>query len=166
MKLLKCRESIIGFVTSVKSVYLSHTTAFSLLKLSHKSGFRLNKNYDTLTTCHLWIFRTEKQATFLIIEPCNFKYVAGMFRTHSQRKPTELRSCVKVEVDVLGSPSLTVPTVSVDVKQHWTVTELRRCVKVEVAVRAVSVDVTEQHHKGLFRWMKKRRKKKKKKKTK
>ena len=35
---------------------------------------------------------------------------------------TEIRSCVKVEVDVevdvLGSPSLIVPTVSVDVKQH------------------------------------------------
>ena len=30
----------------------------------------------------------------------------------------ELRSCVKVEVDVLGSPSLIVRTVSVDVKQH------------------------------------------------
>ena len=30
----------------------------------------------------------------------------------------ELRSCVKVEVDVLGSPSLIVLTVSVDVKQH------------------------------------------------
>ena len=30
----------------------------------------------------------------------------------------ELRSCVKVEVAVLGSPSLIVPTVSVDVKQH------------------------------------------------
>ena len=30
----------------------------------------------------------------------------------------ELRSCVKVEVAVLGSPSLTVLTVSVDVKQH------------------------------------------------
>ena len=31
---------------------------------------------------------------------------------------SELRSCVKVEVDVLGSPSLMVRTVSVDVKQH------------------------------------------------
>ena len=30
----------------------------------------------------------------------------------------ELRSCVKVEVAVLGSPSLIVLTVSVDVKQH------------------------------------------------
>ena len=30
----------------------------------------------------------------------------------------ELRSCVKVEVDVLGSPSLIVLTISVDVKQH------------------------------------------------
>ena len=31
---------------------------------------------------------------------------------------SELRSCVKVEVAVLGSPSLIVSTVSVDVKQH------------------------------------------------
>ena len=29
-----------------------------------------------------------------------------------------VRSCVKVEVDVLGSPSLIVLMVSVDVKQH------------------------------------------------
>ena len=35
---------------------------------------------------------------------------------HSQW--SEFRSCVKVEVAVLGSPSLTVRTVSVDVKQH------------------------------------------------
>ena len=27
---------------------------------------------------------------------------------------------MKVEVGVLGSPALTVPTVSMDVKQHWT----------------------------------------------
>ena len=32
--------------------------------------------------------------------------------------PVELRSCVKVEVAVLGSPSLMVLMVSVDVKQH------------------------------------------------
>ena len=31
---------------------------------------------------------------------------------------SELRSCVKVEVTVLGSLSLTVPMVSVDVKRH------------------------------------------------
>ena len=31
---------------------------------------------------------------------------------------SELRSCVKVEVAVLGSPPLIVLTVSVDVKQH------------------------------------------------
>ena len=30
----------------------------------------------------------------------------------------KLRSCVKVEVDILGSPSLIVPMVSVDVKQY------------------------------------------------
>ena len=40
---------------------------------------------------------------------------------------TELRSCVKVEVDVLGSSSLIILMVSADVKQHWT-----NCVKVEV----------------------------------
>ena len=33
---------------------------------------------------------------------------------------SELRSCVKVEVAVLGSPSLIVLTVSEDLKQHWT----------------------------------------------
>ena len=31
---------------------------------------------------------------------------------------SELRSCVKVEVAVLGSPSLIILMVSVDVKQH------------------------------------------------
>ena len=31
---------------------------------------------------------------------------------------SELRSCVKEDVDVLGSPSLIVLLVSVDVKQH------------------------------------------------
>ena len=31
---------------------------------------------------------------------------------------SELRSCIKVEVDIPGSPCLTVRTVSVDVKQH------------------------------------------------
>ena len=41
--------------------------------------------------------------------------------------------CVKVEVAVLGSPSLTVLMVSVDIKQHRR-TELRSCVKVDVAV--------------------------------
>ena len=32
--------------------------------------------------------------------------------------PVELRSCVKVKVAVLGSPSLIVLTVSVDIKQY------------------------------------------------
>ena len=43
---------------------------------------------------------------------------------------------MKVEVDVLGSPSLIIRTVSVDVKRHRTGdrTEHRSCVKVEVAV--------------------------------
>ena len=42
---------------------------------------------------------------------------------------------MKVEVVVLGSPSLTARMVSVYVKQHWNIaSELRSCVKVEVAV--------------------------------
>ena len=39
-------------------------------------------------------------------------------KQHSTSHDSELRSCVKVEVAVLGSPSLKVRTVSVDVKQH------------------------------------------------
>ena len=41
------------------------------------------------------------------------------------RGRTELRSCVKVEVSVLGSPSLIVLMTSVDVRQHWTRTHIR-----------------------------------------
>ena len=52
----------------------------------------------------------------------------------------EFKSCVKVEVHVLGSPSLIAPTVSVDVKQYLkergslTIAELRSCMKVDVAL--------------------------------
>ena len=70
----------------------------------------------------------------------------------------ELRSCVKVEVAVLGSTSLISVTISVDVKQHLKKkkkhihSEPRSCVKVERAVLGstslislmVSVDV-KQH---------------------
>ena len=41
-------------------------------------------------------------------------------RARADVMPSEVRSCVKVEVAVLGSPSLTFRTVSVDVKRHWT----------------------------------------------
>ena len=44
---------------------------------------------------------------------------------------------MKVEVDILGSQSQIVATVSVDVRHHGrgrTKSELRNCVKVEVAV--------------------------------
>ena len=52
---------------------------------------------------------------------------------------TEVRSCVKAEVAVLGSPSLTVWTVSIiyiyipSILGHLA-TEVRSCVKAEVAV--------------------------------
>ena len=63
-----------------------------------------------------------------------------------------LQSCVKVEVDVLGSPSLIVRTLSVDIELKLRHSELRSCVKVEVdvlgspslIVRTLSVDV-KQH---------------------
>ena len=45
-----------------------------------------------------------------------------MKRQLSTSRTLELRSCVKVEVAVLGSPSLIVLTVSVDVIQH-----LKKC---------------------------------------
>ena len=41
-----------------------------------------------------------------------------VFVIRGRRQTSELRSCVKVEVIVLGSPSLIVLMVSVDVKQH------------------------------------------------
>ena len=69
----------------------------------------------------------------------------------------KLRSCVKVEMTVLGSLSLIVHMVSVDLKatldlNTLSLSELRSCVKVEVAVLGslslmiliVSVDV-KQH---------------------
>ena len=42
----------------------------------------------------------------------------GVKAWEMQPKMSELRSCVKVEVAAMGSPSLIVLTVSVDVKQH------------------------------------------------
>ena len=47
-------------------------------------------------------------------------------KQHSEKYETELESCVKVEVGVLGSPSLIVLTVSVDVKQHSDKSETER----------------------------------------
>ena len=39
-------------------------------------------------------------------------------RIKKKIKHSELRSCVKAKVDVLGSPSLKLRTTTVDVKQH------------------------------------------------
>ena len=46
--------------------------------------------------------------------------LCGRKATLNECWKTELRSCVKIEVVVLGSPSLIVPVISVDVRQHWT----------------------------------------------
>ena len=45
-------------------------------------------------------------------------WLFSTMETGLARDKSELRSCVKVEVDVLGSPSLIVRTVPVDVTQH------------------------------------------------
>ena len=47
--------------------------------------------------------------------PCG---LCGRKVTLNLRRAAELRSCVKVEVAVLGSPSLIVLMVSVDIKQR------------------------------------------------
>ena len=44
--------------------------------------------------------------------------VSGREATVKKKRRPDLRSCVEVEVDVLGSPSLIIRTVSADVKQH------------------------------------------------
>ena len=44
----------------------------------------------------------------------------GNIKVLDKSSVPELRSYVKVEVAVLGSPSLIVLTVSVDVKRQWT----------------------------------------------
>ena len=50
------------------------------------------------------------------------KHLCLLFPEIVYSQHSECRSCVQVEVAVLGSPSLIVRTVSVDVKQHWTCT--------------------------------------------
>ena len=44
--------------------------------------------------------------------------LCGRQATLNELQLPELRSCVKEEVDILGSPSLIVPTVFRGVKQH------------------------------------------------
>ena len=58
---------------------------------------------------------------FAFFFPCLFcLFVLFLVSMFSSSSASELRCCVKAEVDVLGSLSLTVCMVSVDVKQHWT----------------------------------------------
>ena len=51
----------------------------------------------------------------------------------------KLRSCVKVEVAILGSPFLIVCMVSVDIKQHWTE---QNCWWVGQFISATTVEVS------------------------
>ena len=84
-------------------------------------------------------------------------WVSVDVKQHSTNAWSEHRSCVKVEVAILGSPSLKSLIVSVDVKQHSTSawSEHRSCVKVEVAILGspslksliVSVDVKQHERK-------------------
>ena len=58
----------------------------------------------------------------------------GLKATLNLKTLSELMSCVKVEVAVLGAPSLTVLMVSVVVKHHERTRPCRSCMEVEVAV--------------------------------
>ena len=66
-------------------------------------------------------------------------------QTLCHHSPSELRSCVKVKVDVLGSQSFRVRSVSVDVKQQWTRTWtfsilcMVYCIELNRKVRSVPV---------------------------
>ena len=54
-----------------------------------------------------------------LLAPNSSYGLCGRKATLNSNSPTlKARSCVKVEMDVLGSSPLTVLTVSVDVKQH------------------------------------------------
>ena len=66
-------------------------------------------------------------------------------------KKSEFRNCVKVEVDVLGSPSLTVLAVSVDVKQHLKkkAEERRESVHGSVQEHSLSKAKVKRHDRAL-----------------
>ena len=63
----------------------------------------------TLNEC----WKTELRSCVKVIQSWTYAFITA-----------EIRSCVKIEVVVLGSPSLIIPVISVDVKQHWTGTSL------------------------------------------
>ena len=50
--------------------------------------------------------------------PCGLCGRKATYEEEEAVNVSELRSCVKVQMAVLGSPSLITPTVSVDVKRH------------------------------------------------
>ena len=80
---------------------------------------------------------TLREADELWLYWVQFHSFKSLTDEHDCFSSRELRGCVKVEVAVLGSPSLISLMVSVDVKHHQkkkTAPELRICVKVEVAV--------------------------------
>ena len=66
--------------------------------------------------------------------PGSLSLIVASVDVKQHRTDTERRSSVKVELAVLGSPSLIILMVSVDVKQHRIDIELRSCVKVGVAI--------------------------------
>ena len=59
-----------------------------------------------------------QSSSCLYAQYCAVVVHLAVYRNVMFRADSELRSCVKVEVAVLGSPSLIVLTFSVDIKQH------------------------------------------------
>ena len=74
------------------------------------------------TRPNLILFRLKEQGYGWLVFNIYVWYCDGLAWNFSSPSLylSELRSCVKVEGAVLGSPSLIVLMVSVDVKQHWT----------------------------------------------
>ena len=78
----------------------------------HKAGRKKVKSQTSETSQDLCENRSGRPSPYGL---CGRKATLNLNLCH-----TDIRSCVKVEVDVPGSPSLKVLMVCVDVKQHWT----------------------------------------------
>ena len=103
--------------TVIQSVYCSH------LQTCYITGFHCNPKYWLQS--HM-IKERKHFLPFCLVEPfkgfktsCSRWMAEGQHaRTQKGEEPQSLRICVKVDLAVLGFPSLIVRTVFVDVKQH------------------------------------------------
>ena len=86
----------------------AETESQTLWQHQKHKGVNQRSKYATQNSLECWIFQAVAKRQSIL---------KGR-QTKEINPSSELRSCVKVEVDVLGSPSLIVFTVSVDLMQH------------------------------------------------